>query len=311
MSPARQEGMQSDTPYQRIYTPAMRLRESLVAPLVVALIALLLTDVMLLGVRAYAPGTVGAESPWYIPVGALAFLFLAFTGVSIPVDRLLMRGMRDRLQTPLERRYGVDLSEAAYVGVSPYKDFGITDWDVGFLVVGPDAIRFYGERMSIQLMPGHIGEMKYGNGGVVFGYAPIQIVWREPSPLEYYTMNLRLRGTHSGRCARDLYRRISDWHKSALRADAGMTLPYAITQDSSPVWQPAHRFPAMRSALSCIAVTCLVAGMFVASIYLYVWTMRIMVGESPGIWIGVMIMVVMAIRAICEARAVGRAQTGS
>lgn len=294
--------------YCRFYSISARLREVIVAPWLAGLVAFSLSYAALLGVKAFAPAVIAPEPSWYFRLAFLVFLFLVAAVCYDPIRRLLTGSMESRLRPSLARRYGADLSEAAYVGVAPYKDFGQMDWDVGFLVVAPDAIRFYGERMSVQLMPGHVSEIKYRSSWVTFSYPQIRIVWKESSPSEYYTVTLRLRGASSGRRTRDLYGRVRGWYDTARVPDSIAILPYAIDQDLPPLGQPIRRSVGFISVLVGVTGTCAMAVCLAATVYLYARTMRILVGPlDEGIFFVVVpVWALSTLRVVLQAYSAGK-----
>jgi hypothetical protein len=109
--------------------------------------------------------------------------------VALLMDRPLtgrsLRSIRPRLKERCESLYGVDLSDADYVGVSSCAESGYavgnSSFDIGFLVFEPGAMRYFGDRIAFTLRSDQIIAAKPIPAGVQGGllFRSVVVKWME------------------------------------------------------------------------------------------------------------------------------------
>lgn len=146
---------------------------------------------------------------------------MACAAVLFVYDQVATRVVR-RLQPALRRRFAAAPGDALFVALSPghrpriYE--GLLDWDLGFLTIERDRLRFQGEQITLELPRGTVRVVELGAAAPSWIRAPRAIVrWRGPNGDE--TVALRIascrRVSSIRSTSRDLAARLNMWRDTS------------------------------------------------------------------------------------------------
>lgn len=195
-------------------------------------------------------------------------------GVAIVIDRWLPPIDLRRLRTPLQARcesiYGVDLSEATFVGASPavYS----TDYDLGFLMVEPGVMRYFGERASFGLYSEQV--LRVLAHPRQTGQSPrVDITWRETKVSAWRQFSLTVREPVLAKDVQSLTEslaaRIEEWAHSPAR-DTGVQIQmpgFTDTTDAELSRGPGYSCSGLAVAIMSFAVCAVIVNGLAALLY--------------------------------------------
>lgn len=134
----------------------------------------------------------------------------------------LLRGL---LQVKCEEVYGLDLTDAPFVGISPgwgMREYeGDSAWDVGFITFEFGRMRYLGDRTDFELPPNQvIGAGLASDAGSLF--PRLDVIWQSAPDADRRVLGVYMRDAGSpreiSRQARDLLSRIESWRGAATDA---------------------------------------------------------------------------------------------
>lgn len=167
---------------------------------------------------------------------------VAFLGACVYMfDRAWLKSAyqaRELLRASLESKYGIALTDAAQVSISPGWQTPVAggpDWDVGFLILVPDSMEFVGARSRFMLCPRQIigSELGAMSPMGLTDHPRVDLVWVDDSLDGRNVVSIEVREGASlsavWREARRLRARIQEWLQSPepnpSRPDESLMLP--------------------------------------------------------------------------------------
>lgn len=172
-------------------------------------------------------------------IQSITFLYVILLPFVFMFTRLtLMRRFRRTVEDKCESEYGLDLSNAPHVGISPgprgRNYSGETSWDIGFLVFEEGRIAYYGDRSAFEFRPEQIIDVQFKPNWELpgFGYPRLSISWRDQPQASPEFISLSTRDARSilgmWKLTKSLHCRIEEWRQassSAVQSDTTLGLP--------------------------------------------------------------------------------------
>ncbi|MHB1000412.1 MAG: hypothetical protein ACYC27_14325 [Armatimonadota bacterium] len=186
--------------------------------------------------KVYKLGTMVISRSWLIEflmpvvifiIGITAFILamtifpnehrvIAGTILSFVVLSIIWRYMTIRLlphksveiRADIEYIHSIDLSDAVYVGVSPEDIRADITWDTGYLSIESGSMKYYGKRVSFELLPEQVQDVQLINRWWQFwSYPYLRIFWRENpgSPTECFSI-----AVHDSAAGNNIHKRTTE-----------------------------------------------------------------------------------------------------
>ena len=189
----------------------------------------------------------------------IASVVLLWIGIGLPVLLLTtvfpsflyfiqQRLRQDVVDKVASQGVGPVLESGIFVGITPNEEVrsfaGVWDWDVGFLLIEPGRLRYYGDRASFALRPDQIRRIviKPENGSGFFIPLRLLLYWSDPGTGLSGVLSITVAEVRSFRELRpkleQLREQIERWSTEERASTEGRPSPLALPPDTTEEGAP-------------------------------------------------------------------------